>query len=359
MKKLILCFVFLLLSASGYGLTKYGSVTVNKGDLTILRDGKRLSFSAGEKSIKVMKKDVLRAGKNSLITLNTVQQTSVELGSHAIFQVRPFKIGNKTGYLRMLFGKARFQTTGFTKENSRRFRLRTATAVIGVKGTEWIQQTNSNGVTDTEVLEGIVGISTETGLEIDVNIGRRAVALSNRKISKPIKVKKVSIPPDSDDAIKAEQQEKDEAVSKRLEAVSPTSSESVKIDSQDSYVEQEVLSIEDFKEAERETVSINEDIAEQDEKDQSKEEKKGESEEKETTEEDEVFEEDIKESEGGADILKLEADFDLSEVETEINTEEIIDDIINNVEQEVEETIEDAVVEGGVKQIRLSVDFEK
>ena len=282
MKQVILCFVFLLLSSSGYGLTKYGEATVKKGGLTILRDGKRLSFTAGDNSIQILKKDVLRAGKKSLITLNTVQNTTVELGSYAIFQVRPFKISKNTGDLRMLYGKARFKTVGNTKAKSRRFRLRTATAVIGVKGTEWIQQTNSSGTTDTEVIEGIVGISTEMGVEIDVSSGHRALALSGKKVSKPIKVKKPSVPSKSiskDEDQDSIRQPDSEATSENLDAVSPTSNDSVNIDAQDFYVDQGVFSLDDFQEAERETVN-----------------------------------------------------FDLG---TQINKEKIIDEIIENVEQEV------------------------
>ena len=306
MKQLILSFVFLLLSSSGYGLTKYGEATVKKGGLTILRDGKRLSFTAGDNSIQILKKDVLRAGKKSLITLNTVQNTTVELGSYAIFQVRPFKISENTGDLRMLYGKARFKTVGNTKAKSRRFRLRTATAVIGVKGTEWIQQTNSSGTTDTEVIEGIVGISTEMGVEIDVSSGHRALALSGKKVSKPIKVKKPSVPSKSiskDEDQDSIRQPDSEATSENLDAVSPTSNDSVKIDAQDFYVDQGVFSLDDFQEAERET---------------------------------EIF-----------------------DLGTQINEEKIIDEIIENVEQEVEETTETAVKEASSKQIKLSISFEK
>ena len=306
MKQVILCFVFLLLSSSGYGLTKYGEATVKKGGLTILRDGKRLSFTAGDNSIQILKKDVLRAGKKSLITLNTVQNTTVELGSYAIFQVRPFKISKNTGDLRMLYGKARFKTVGNTKAKSRRFRLRTATAVIGVKGTEWIQQTNSSGTTDTDVREGIVGISTEMGVEIDVSSGHRAIALSGKKVSKTIKVKKPSVPSKSiskDEDQDSIRQPDSEATSENLDAVSPTSNDSVNIDAQDFYVDQGVFSLDDFQEAERETVN-----------------------------------------------------FDLG---TQINKEKIIDEIIENVEQEVEETTEAAVEEASSKQIKLSISFEK
>ena len=306
MKQLILCFVFLLLSSSGYGLTKYGEATVKKGGLTILRDGKRLSFTAGDNSIQILKKDVLRAGKKSLITLNTVQNTTVELGSYAIFQVRPFKISKNTGDLRMLYGKARFKTVGNAKAKSRRFRLRTATAVIGVKGTEWIQQTNSSGTTDTEVREGIVGISTEMGVEIDVSSGHRALALSGKKVSKPIKVKKPSVPSKSiskDEDQDSIRQPDSEATSENLDAVSPTSNDSVNIDAQDFYVDQGVFSLDDFQEAERET---------------------------------EIF-----------------------DLGTQINKEKIIDEIIENVEQEVEETTEAAVEEASSKQIKLSISFEK
>ena len=271
-----------------------------------MRDGKRLSFTAGDNSIQILKKDVLRAGKKSLITLNTVQNTTVELGSYAIFQVRPFKISKNTGDLRMLYGKARFKTVGNAKAKSRRFRLRTATAVIGVKGTEWIQQTNSSGTTDTEVIEGIVGISIEMGVEIDVSSGHRAIALSGKKVSKPIKVKKPSVPSKSiskDEDQDIIRQPDSEATSENLDAVSPTSNDSVKIDAQDFYVDQGVFSLDDFQEAERET---------------------------------EIF-----------------------DLGTQINEEKIIDEIIENVEQEVEETTEAAVEEASSKQIKLSISFEK
>ncbi len=88
-----------------------------------------------------------------------------------------------------------------------------------------------------------------------------------------------------------------------MDAVSPTSNDSVNIDAQDFYVDQGVFSLDDFQEAERETVN-----------------------------------------------------FDLG---TQINKEKIIDEIIENVEQEVEETTEEAVEEASSKQIKLSISFEK
>ena len=190
--------------------------------------------------------------------------------------------------------------------------------MIGVKGTEWIQQTNSSGTTDTEVIEGIVGISIEMGVEIDVSSGHRALALSGKKVSKPIKVKKPSVPSKSiskDEDQDSIRQPDSEATSENLDAVSPTSNDSVKIDAQDFYVDQGVFSLDDFQEAERETVSF--DLGTQTNK---------------------------------------ENIFDLG---TQIDKEYIIDEIIENVEQEVEETTETAIEEASSKQIKLSISFEK
>jgi len=344
MKKIAIMFVFasiLLFAQSAFGLTKYGDATINKGLLIVVRSGQALRFTDPDQTYEILKYDVLKAGADSMITLNTVEDAVVRMGSNAVFQVRPWKQKKRRGYLRMLYGKALFMTKRMLARK-RGFGLKTATAVMGVRGTRWKTQVASSGIQETEVREGIVGIMpTYSTIEIAVNRGERSLTLNANRA-----IKAAEIPG-----------EPEEEPSTELDSAAPTSEGAVEVDNQDFYVENELSDTDEFEESEKETADIDEEIeepeevppeAEEDEPAEEAEEGPGEAIDEEADidlEEDLIENEDLEETE-----LIVEIPFDLADTmeqddiiaeglvspETDLpDTSDILDDVTNTVDDAV------------------------
>ncbi|MCP4756586.1 MAG: hypothetical protein GY866_37465 [Proteobacteria bacterium] len=184
-KKLIISTVMvsLLILNTAFGLTRYGDARIKRGSLTIVREGFSSTYDNREEEIEILKNDVLRVGKRSLVVLKTVENATIRMGSNAVFQVRPWKQRKKRGYLRMLYGKARLQVKKIKSRN--RFRFKTATATIGVKGTDLDSDVTEDGTTSSGCFEGIYEVeNTLTGETTDLTPPKRVISTSN-KLSKP------------------------------------------------------------------------------------------------------------------------------------------------------------------------------
>ena len=347
MKKIIIIFVFIFVFVSpAFGLKKYGDATIKKGHMTVLRGGQNLKFSDSGRTYVIFNNDVLKVGYDSMVILKTVEDAIVQIGSNAVFQVRPWKQKKKHGYLRMLYGKAIFKVRKFFIKK-KRFNFKTATAVAGVRGTKWKEQTTSTGAGETEGIEEIVVI-TPAGLYIDLEIhvkpGERSLTLNTVKITRPIKVP-------------VEERVREEEPEIVLTSLPPTSKESVKIENKEFYIINNIVTVDEFKESESETVDINENF-------DKLEEPPPEAKEEVEEEPDEDFEGDFEESEDVPEI-ELQAALPLvsievgkpiesekiPEIELDLDTEEIIEDLTNTVNEAATESLD--------KKGNLSIEFEK
>jgi hypothetical protein len=347
MKKIIIIFVFIFMFVSpAFGLTKYGDATIKKGHLIVLRGGQNLKFSDSGRTYLILNKDVLKVGDDSLVILKTVEDAIVRMGSNAVFQVRPWKQKKKHGFLRMLYGKAIFKVRKFFVKK-KRFNFKTATAVAGVRGTKWKEQTTSTGAGETEGIEEIVVI-TPAGRDFEIHVkpGERSLTLNTVKITKPIKVP-------------VEERVREEEPEIVLTSLPPTSKESVKIENKEFYIINNIVTVDEFKESESEIVDINENF------DKLEEPPPGAKEEVEE-EPDEDFEGDFEESEDVPEI-ELQAALPLvsiaievgkpiesekiPEIEIDLDTEEII--------EEVTDIVNEAATESLDKKGNLSIQFEK
>ncbi len=236
-----------LLFENGFALVKYADAFVKRGTLTIVREGKALKHKKNyKKSVEVLKDDVLRSGRKSYVKLKTVEKTTIFMGSNAVFQVRPWKQKKEQGLLRMLFGKAKFKTAKL-KSRRRKFSLKTAMAVIGVKGTGWKQKTASSGATDTDVSEGIVQVTPSKGSPLDLRAGQRSLTISQNEVSNPIETEKDSSPSADEDKDPED-----------LDAPSPTSKQSTEIEGENKYVETGRVDQSKLDESKKESVDIDE-----------------------------------------------------------------------------------------------------
>lgn len=329
-----------------FGLKKYGDATIKKGHMTVLRGGQNLKFSDSGRTYLIFNNDVLKVGYDSMVILKTLQEAIVQMGSNAVFQVRPWKQKKKHGYLRMLYGKAIFKVRKFFIKK-KRFNFKTATAVAGVRGTKWKEQTTSTGAGETEVIEEIVVI-TPAGLYIDYEIhimpGERSLTLNTVLTTKPIKVP-------------VEERVSEEEPEIVLTSLPPTSIESVKIENKEFYIINNIVTADEFEESERETVDINENF---DKPEEPPPEAKEEAEE----ETDEAFEKDFEESE---DIEEIELQAALPLVppgvvvpeikETVVELEDLVD--TEDIIEDLTDTVNEATTQSLDKKGNLSIEFEK
>jgi len=365
MRKIVIIFASILLFAqSASALTKYGDATINKGFLDVVRNGRTLRFTDPDRTYKILKYDVLRVGPDSMVTLDTVQNTIVKFGSNAVFQVRPWKQKKKRGYLRMLYGKALVMTRKiFTRKD--RFNLKTATAVAGVRGSGYGLEVTSNGNTEIEGKGGEIEFTpnySRNGGTL-VNPGQRSLSLNGIEATEPTAYEPEEELPG-------------------LDSVPPTAKESVEIDNKEFYIENDLADMDEFEEGEKETADIDEIIEEPEEtQPESKEEERDEEtkDEPEETideeadidlEEDLVESEDLEETELIVEIPLDEIPLDLPDtmkqddiidegVKTTDDTPEIILPDTSDILDDVSNIIDDAVDENLKQQGNVKIIIEK
>lgn len=164
-------------AAPGAGAAvKYGDAVVEQGSMTIIREGRSLSFAASPQAVAVNEKDLVRVRENSRVVLRTADKAAVTLGSNAVFQVEPWQQQENRGVFRMLFGRFRATVTGLA--GGERFNVKTATATIGVKGTEYSSAVTSGGYTSVLGIESTVENTGSDGVAQPVNPGQVSVTAS-------------------------------------------------------------------------------------------------------------------------------------------------------------------------------------
>jgi hypothetical protein len=164
--------VFGLAQMDVWGAAQYGLATVEQGEMTILREGKSLSFRASPQAVPVNERDLVRVRDASRIVLKTQDKATMTLGANAVFQCEPWQTGDRNGTFRMLFGRFRAQVVGLA--GGEHFNVKTATATIGVKGTEYTFALASNG---NAALLGVENVTTLAGRDgVDQPVGPNQVS---------------------------------------------------------------------------------------------------------------------------------------------------------------------------------------
>ena len=152
---------------------KYGDAILEKGTLTVVRGGQNLKFSKAPESIPVFVDDLLRVGEDSSVSLKTREKSTINMGANAVFQVKPFQFQEKQGFARLLFGRFRSVVSGLTGGES--MNTKTATAVIGVKGTENLAAIRPRG--DTM----LIGVKDRTSVQSAARASNRVVYFGRQR----------------------------------------------------------------------------------------------------------------------------------------------------------------------------------
>ena len=149
--------------------------TVEQGEMTVMRAGQVLRYESDSEDVSVVDYDVIRVGDQSKVILAATDKARITLGSNSVMEIRPWQRQKSRGVLRMLFGRIRAKLLGLGA--GERFDVKTATATIGVKGSEFRTLVNPAGVTVGMCLEHECLISANGGDEVVVPSGYGAVSL--------------------------------------------------------------------------------------------------------------------------------------------------------------------------------------
>lgn len=135
---------------------------------------------------RVQSGDKLKTGRDSSFTLSFADGSRVQVGPSASYTIVQAEKSAVEGLLEL--GRIH---TWVKKQLSRRFTVRTPTAVCSVRGTEFIVDVNAGREMGIEVVEGRVAVKTMLGEEIEIGDGmpsRSLRVLPDRPLDRPAKL---------------------------------------------------------------------------------------------------------------------------------------------------------------------------
>lgn len=168
-------------------LAEVGKITFVKGDVSLVRDGQPSPAVVG---MKLKKKDLFVTKKNSLVKLIFVDKSYISIGSKSDFSIEDYffdkkkdssaKFKIKTGVFRVITGK-------IAKISPDRFKLKTKTVTIGIRGTIF------SGVIDEDKEEifcekGSIYVSSR-GISVDIKKGYKTTVKRGRVPTSPKRYK--------------------------------------------------------------------------------------------------------------------------------------------------------------------------
>jgi len=166
-KLLILC----VLSVSSL-FASIGEVTVLRGDATLLRDGHEHVIKKGT---TLEKHDEIHTGKTAKLQITFNDKTIISLGKNSDFKIDEYIFTPKNVSAQFSVGKGFFQSiTGkIGKIAPKRFKVKTANATIGVRGTTIVGEVTAN----RDIIAcsyGQIVVSNDKGSML-VNAGERTI----------------------------------------------------------------------------------------------------------------------------------------------------------------------------------------
>jgi len=189
----LLTVVFILFS-HGTSLAQnvsVGTMTLDKGIVKVRRAlVDKIYRKVGDK-IPIHNLDEIQTGKYSSVTIKLdAKGDKLELYSQSFFKID--NVTRESSQISMSIGKARFKIKKGRqplKRRKKRFRVRTANAVVGVKGTEFIMATGVD-VTNVLTVEGIVSMANISAPDVEVDVSANQVSRVSKNLSPaaPVKV---------------------------------------------------------------------------------------------------------------------------------------------------------------------------
>ncbi len=151
------------------------SVTGYRGVVEIEKAGRAAGEPVNALPVRLSPGDKIRTGPSSEATLQLKDGSKVTVGPGAVFVVEEERAEQVT--LHLFLGKV---WLAVSKLESRRFRVRTPTAVCSVRGTEFSVEAQGAARTAVEVFDGLVSVRGALGDEALVGASRRVDVIEGR-----------------------------------------------------------------------------------------------------------------------------------------------------------------------------------
>ena len=173
---IITCLFFLVLFIQPVAAEE-AELELELGLVKIMRAGKALVFSEKGSKIPLLLKDEIQTGANSKAQIRLpAKDETIKLGSRSFFGLD--NLTEDQTQVSLLTGKGQFKVT--PRKSARkplrqkgkrrnRFKIRTVTAVVGVRGTEFVLGT-SGSQTNLLTISGLVTIAPVEAPEIEVEV---------------------------------------------------------------------------------------------------------------------------------------------------------------------------------------------
>ncbi|WP_323594274.1 FecR family protein [Aliarcobacter butzleri] len=168
-------FTLLLLFAS-FLFANVGTVSLVEGKATILRNGQTLNANMGD---KVENKDIISTQVNSKIKITFIDNTIVTIGKESSLNIEEYIFNSKEAKTELNVLKGAFHTiTGqIGKVNPDKFKLKTKSASIGIRGTEFYGDENRIVCTQGRI------VVLSNGISVDVPAGNYINIFANQRPS--------------------------------------------------------------------------------------------------------------------------------------------------------------------------------
>ena len=173
-------FTLLLLFAS-FLFANIGTVSLVEGKATILRNGQTLGANMGD---KIENKDVISTQVNSKIKITFIDNTIVTIGKESSLNIEEYIFNTSTKEakteLNVLKGAFHTITGEIGKVNPDKFKLKTKSASIGIRGTEFYGDENRIVCTQGRI------IVLSNNISVDVPSGNYINVFANQRPSAPL-----------------------------------------------------------------------------------------------------------------------------------------------------------------------------
>ncbi|WP_323595273.1 FecR family protein [Aliarcobacter butzleri] len=173
-------FTLLLLFAS-FLFANIGTVSLVEGKATILRNGQTLGANMGD---KIENKDVISTQVNSKIKITFIDNTIVTIGKESSLNIEEYIFNTSTKEakteLNVLKGAFHTITGEIGKVNPDKFKLKTKSASIGIRGTEFYGDENRIVCTQGRI------IVLSNSVSVDVSSGNYINIFPNQRPSVPL-----------------------------------------------------------------------------------------------------------------------------------------------------------------------------
>ncbi|MCP4751427.1 MAG: FecR domain-containing protein [Proteobacteria bacterium] len=189
MKKIHLafCIVSLLCTLPLLETARANTLLLVKGQVKVRRAGVDTIYRKKGEIVPIFNRDSIQTGRDTHVKIHIKEKgDEIELFSLSFFKVAT--LDKDADKMSMPIGKARFKIKK-RRASARRFRVRTANAVVGVKGTDFIVGTGE-GETNLLTIDGTVTIANTIDPEILVEVGQNQASQiqQNKPPTQPVVV---------------------------------------------------------------------------------------------------------------------------------------------------------------------------